>query len=188
MLRASSFIVERSRAFSAKEKKYYIAYAVILFLSGILFMLIPLSLLNGLFILLEGWVLVAVFSLGILRPLFYSRGVADVVMAIFSGTLYAYVCFTMGSTISSIETFRLGLCAALFLSGVSRIIAYARMLDIVNIPLMVILGIVEMLSAILIFAGIPGYGVQNIYWYLGMTTLLAGFESLSEAAKLNTLN
>ncbi|HEX2938321.1 MAG TPA: hypothetical protein VHO66_05315 [Ruminiclostridium sp.] len=188
MLRASSFIVERSRAKSAKEEKYYKTFAIILFLCGLLFLLIPLFFLNGLFILLEGWVLLAVFALAILRPLFYSRGVADVVMALLTGALYAYLCFTIGSNVNSIESFRLGLCAAMLLSGVSRILAYARMVVIVNIPLMLVCGFAEMLSSILIFAGWPGYGVQMIYWFLGMTTILNGFESLSEAAKLREVS
>lgn len=188
MLKTSSFIVEHSRAHSAKEERYYIIYAAALFLCGVLFLLIPLFYLHGLLILLEGWVLLAVFAMTILRPLFYTRGVADAVMEIFIGSLYAYLCFSLGSSVSSIEDFKLGLCAVMFLAGISRIIAYARMIVIVNIPLMPICGFAEILSSILIFADFPIEGYHMMYWFLGMTTILAGFESLTEAGKLRQLN
>lgn len=184
MLRTSSFIAERSRAFSAKEERYYAIFSAVLFLCGALFLIIPVFSINGILLLAESWVLVVVLAMSVLRPLFYSRGVADVVMAIFTGTLYAYVCFAIGSDTLSLERFRLGLCAALFLSGISRIMAYARMIVVVNIPLMPLCGLAEMISSVLIFAGFPSESVYMMYWLLGMTTLLNAGENVSEYAKL----
>jgi uncharacterized membrane protein HdeD (DUF308 family) len=184
MLKHSSFVSETSYARLEHEKKYYIAYAALLFVCGVLFLIIPVFDKNGILIFAESWLLLCVFALALLRPLFYSRGVADVVMGIITGSLYLLLEAALGSAVNSIGSWRLAVCIALFLAGTSRILAYARMIVIINLPLMPICGLAEMTASVMIFVGWPGDSASMIYWFLGMTVLLAGFESLTEAAKL----
>ena len=184
MLRPSSLVCDHSRAYSAKEGKYYIIFAVLLFVCGTLLLTIPSFDKNGVFNLAVSWVLLAVLALDIVRPLFYSRGVADVVMTILTGCLYALLGYVIGLKMISIEGYRLAVCLALFFAGMSRIFAFARMVVAVNLPLLLVCGLAETTAAVMIFAGWPGYGAAVIYWYLGMTVILSGFESVNEAAKV----
>jgi hypothetical protein len=184
MLRHSSFVSENSRARSAGEIKYYIIYAAVLFLCGLLLLIIPVFDRNGAFILAAGWALLAVFALDILRPMFYSRGVADIVMAILTGAFYALLGFVLGMNALSIENYRIAVCLALFFAGISRVLAFARMVVVTNLPLMLICGFAEMIASFLLFMGWPGDSAPMIYWFVGMTVILTSFESISEAAKL----
>lgn len=184
MLRQSSFVSETSSARADREEKYYIAFSIALFVCGALLLLTPLIDRNGAFILAAGWMLLLVLSLDILRPLFFSRGVADVVMAIITAAYYAFLGFAVGTDVLSIENYRLGLCLAVFFAGISRILAYARMIVVVNLPLMPVCGFAEMAVAVMLFMGWPGEGAGMIYWLIGMTVVLTGFESLREAASL----
>lgn len=184
MLRQSSFVSEKSYTRLAHEKKYYIIFAMVLFVCGMLLLLIPVFDKSGILILAASWVLLAVLVLDIVRPLFYSRGVADVVMAIITGSLYALLGVVIGTTVSSIENYRLAICLALFFAGISRILAYARMIVIINLPLMLICGLAEMIASVMLFMEWLGDSASIIYWFLGMTVILSGFENLTESAKL----
>lgn len=185
MLRQSSFVKDTSCARTASEKKYYIAFAVALFVCGVLFLILPPLDVNGILIMVSSWVLVAVLALALLRPLLFSRGVADVAMAIITGAYYGVLEMSLGTTVNSIADYRLMISIALFIAGLSRIFVYARMIEIINLPLLLISGFSEMLSAFLIFFGWPSESAPMIYWYIGMTMIISGFDNLNEAGKLN---
>jgi hypothetical protein len=184
MLRQSSLVCDSSRARSVKEEKYYMTFAALLFICGALFLIIPVLDKNGALILAVSWVLLAVLALDLIRPLFYSRGVADVVMVIFTACLYALLGYVVGMNALLIEEYRLAVCMALFFAGMSRIFAYARMIVVINLPLMLICGFSEITAAFMLLMGWPGLGAAIIYWFLGMTVIMSGFESMTEATKI----
>jgi uncharacterized protein with PQ loop repeat len=151
----------------------------------VLLLFIPILDLDGIFVLLSGWMFLVALALALLRPLFYSRGVADVVMAIFISCFYAMLGWAIsGININSIENYRIAISLALFLAGISRILAFARMMVVTSLPLMSVCGFVEMTAAVMIFMGWPNERTSMMYWILGMTVILSGFEYISEAAKL----
>lgn len=185
MLRASAFISEKSRARSAREEKYYITSSIFLFLSGILLILIPVFERHSIFVLGAGWTLLAVLALALLRPLFFSRGLTDIVMAILTSCFYALCGWAIsGTSIYLIQNYRIALCFALFFSGISRILAYTRMIVITNLSLMAICGLAEMTASVLLFMGWPDGRVQLMYWILGMAVIISAFEAVFEAFKL----
>lgn len=185
MLRASAFISEKSRAQSAKEEKYYIVLSVFLFLSGISVLLIPVFERLGVFVLTSCWALLGALAMSLLRPLFYSRGFTDIVMSILTSCFYALCSFSIsGTTIYMIQNYRIALCLAIFFSGISRVLAYTRMIVIVNLPLTAVCGIAEMTGAVLLFMGWPDGRVQIMYLILGMAIIISAFEAVSEAFKL----
>lgn len=185
MLRASAFVSEKSRARSAREEKYYAVFSIFLFLSGIFLLLIPVFEKQSIFVLGAGWALLAVLALALLRPLFFSRGLTDIVMAILTSCFYALCGWAIsGTSIYSIQNYRIALCLALFFSGISRILAYTRMIVIINLHLMAICGLAEMMGAILLFIGWPDGRVQIIYLILGMAVIVSAFEAIFEALKL----
>jgi hypothetical protein len=186
MLRQSSLIFENSHARSAKEGKYYIIFAVTLFICGALLLIIFALNRSGIFIIAVSWVLIVVLAFDLLRPFLYNRGVADAVMVIFTGLFYVILEYVIGKNLYAIENYRLLICIALFLAGISRILAFARMIVVINLPLMPICGFAEIMAASMIFVGWPDNNAAIIYWFLGMTVILSGFESVSEAAKLRT--
>lgn len=188
MLRASAFVSEKSRSRLAHENKYYKVIAVVLFICAALTLLIPAFDRNGIFVLAAGWMFLVALALTLLRPLFYSRGVADVVMAILISCFYAVFGWAIsGVDINSIENYRIAISLALFLAGISRILAFARMIVVTSLPLMPICGVIEMAAAVMIFMGWPDGRTSMIYWIIGMTLILSGFESLSESVKLNQI-
>lgn len=184
MRRQSAFVTENSHARLESEIKYYIVFAAVLFLCGVLLLMIPIFDKNGAFILAAGWALFAVFAMDIVRPMFFSRGLADAVMAILTGSFYALLGYVLGMNALSIESYRLAVCLALFFAGISRILAFAGMISIINLPMMIVCGLAEMTAAFCLFMGWPGYGAAIIYWFVGMTVILSAFESVSEAARL----
>ncbi len=188
MLRASAFISEKSRARLSQEEKYYKVLAAAIFICGALLLLIPTLDRNGILVLAESWMLIIALGLTLMRPLFYSRGVADVVMAILISCFYAVLGWSISSAnLLNIENYRIAIFLALFLAGISRILAFARMIVVVSLPMMPICGIVEMAAAVMIFMGWPDGRTVMIYWITGMSVFLSGFESLTEAFKLKEI-
>lgn len=185
MHRASAFVSENSRARAAAEAKYYILFAATQVLCGILLVLTPVFDKNGILILAAGWVLVAVLAFDVLRPFYFGRGVADAVMVFFTAAYYVTLGFAGGFNVHSIENFRTAVCIALFLAGISRVIAYARLVDEVNLPFMIACGFFEMAASVLLLVGWPGATAPFIYWVSGMSLVFSGFESITEAAKLS---
>jgi uncharacterized membrane protein len=61
------------------------------------------------------------------------------------------------------------------------------MIVVISIPMMPICGIIEMAAAVMIFMGWPDGRFSMIYWIVGMVVILAGFQSISEAAKLSEI-
>ena len=188
MLKQSAFVSEKSYVRLTHEQKYYISFAVVLFVCGALFLIMPVFDRNGILIFTASWGLIAALALAVLRPLFFSRGVADVVMAIITGSLYALLEIVISIAVISIGSYRIAICMALFFAGISRILAYARMIVIINLPLMPICGLAEMTAAVMLFMGWPSDSASMIYWFIGMTVILSGFESLTESAKLHEQN
>jgi hypothetical protein len=185
MLKQSAFVSDTSRAKLAGEEKYYIIFSVILFVSGALLLMIPIFDKNGVFILLESWVLLLALVFCIIRPLIYSRGIADAVMAVFTAVFYGVLEFSLGSNLTAIENFRLLICISLFLTGILRILAFTQMMTTTSLPLLTVCGISEMTAAVLIFFEVPSSGAQMIYFFIGMTVIISACESFLESAKLN---
>jgi hypothetical protein len=183
MHRQSAFVCETSHARLHGEAHYCFAFSVTRFLCGALFFFIPFDR-YGLFILIEGWLLLAALGFCLLRPLFYGRGVADFVMSLFIMALYGLLGFSLGSTAYSIENYGMAISFALFFAGLSRIVAFARMIVVVNLPLLLVCGLFEMTAAVLLFIGWPGDDAAVICWFSGTALVLSGFESLAESAKL----
>lgn len=187
MLRASAFVSEKSRARLEQEKKYYIVFSILLFISGLFLLFIPAINFSGILILVSSWLFIPILVIALFRPLFFSRGITDVVMAILTSCFYALCCWaTSGVRVEMIANYRLAICLALFFAGISRILAYTRMIDVINLPLLAICGFAEMAASVLIFFELPNESGAMIYWYLGMTIVLSGFEAISEAAKLRS--
>jgi uncharacterized membrane protein HdeD (DUF308 family) len=188
MLRASAFVSEKSRVRLAHEEKYYNVFAAVLLICGALLLFIPVLDRNGIFVLLAGWMFFFALALDLLRPLFYSRGVADVVMVILTSCFYALLGWAIsGTNLNSIETYRIAISLALFLAGISRLLAFARMMVVTNLPLMPICGIIEMTAAVMIFMGWPDERTSMMYWVLGLTVILSGFECLSASSRLKNM-
>ena len=188
MLRASAFVNEKSRSRLTHENKYYKVIAVVLFICGALTFFIPTLDQSGIFVLAASWMFLVALALTLIRPLFYSRGVADVVMAILISCFYAVIGWAIsGPDLNSIENYVIAISFALFLAGISRILAFARMIVVTSLPLMPICGIIEMVASVMIFMGFPDGRASMIYWIIGVTVILSGFESISESAKLNQI-
>jgi uncharacterized membrane protein HdeD (DUF308 family) len=188
MLRASAFVSEKSRARLTHEEKYYNVFAMVLFICGLLLFFIPVIDRNGIFVLLAGWMLLFALAIDLLRPLFYSRGVADVVMVILTSCFYALLGWAVsGANLNAIENYRIAISLALFLAGISRILAFARMMVVTILPMMPICAVVEMAAAVMIFMGWPDERTAMIYWVLGMTVIFSGFECIAESSRLQNM-
>lgn len=185
MWKASAFVSEKARAEKrrAGEKRWLIGCACTGFLCGAALLLVPFTG-GGYAAFAASWLLLAVLALTLLRPLFYSRGVADAAMALLLSCLYALSGWVVGSGTDDIGRWWLSFSLAFFLAGISRILAYARLLPLVNLPLLLLCGAAELASGVLTFLGWPAQPLM-LYWFLGMTFLLSGFEAAAEAAKLD---
>lgn len=188
MWKTSAFVSERARAEKkrrAGEKRWLAVSACAGFLCGAALLLVPFTS-GGFAAFAASWLLLAVLALTLLRPVFYSRGVADAAMALLLSCLYALSGWVVGGGTDDIGGWWLSFSLAFFLAGISRILAYARLLPLVNLPLLLLCGAAELASGALTFLGWPAQPLM-LYWFLGMTFLLSGFEAAAEAAKLDLL-
>lgn len=190
MLRASAFVSEKTRAVESArrgEKRYLGVSAAAYFLCGGSLLLIPPLLPNGAAVLAASWLLLAALVLTLLRPLFYSRGIPDIAMALLVSCLYALSGWVVGGEdAGDIGYWGLSFSLAFFLAGISRVLAFARLLPLVNLPLLLFCGLGELTAGTFTFLGWPGEP-RMLYWFLGMSFLLAAAEAAAESAKIDLL-
>ena len=182
MFKTSAYLSEETTGRYKSEKNYYILFAVVLLASGAVLLLLPVARAAGPFVLAAGWLLLFDMILSFLRPVLYSRGMADVVMGIVSGLYYGLVSWSVsGVSISEIEGFRIFISLFLIFTGVARIMEFARMTSVKVLPVTLICGAADIAVAALLFAGVPGGNTRMICWYLGMLAVLGGFSYLGES-------
>lgn len=190
MLKASAFVSEKTRALESArrgEKRYLGASASVCFLCGISLLLVPALPQSGAAVLAASWLLLAALLLTLLRPLFYSRGLPDIAMALLVSCLYALSGWVIGGEgAADIGRWWLSFSLAFFLAGISRVLAFARLLPLFNLPLLLVCGLGELTAGTFTFLGWPGEP-RMLYWFLGMSFLLAGAEAAQEAAGIDLL-
>lgn len=186
MLKYSSFVKKTDYNGIVKETKFNIVFAAVLFLTGLLFILIPIVSLSDVMMLAASWILIITIGLTVMRPLLYCRGLADITTGIIAVLLYFVLELSFGYSVKAIENLKLLLSFILFMLGISRIISFAQLINKVKFPILIVSGAAEMGAAAVIFSQWPvgNYGI--IYWAIGMTIIISAFESLQEALRLKT--
>ena len=187
VLKHSAFVDKKPFSDSIKEVRMSIFLAVSLVLTGALFLFVPFMNLKGLFILLASWVMIATIALTIARPLKYCRGFTDISTALLADVFFLIVELSLGYSPQNIQNYRFILCFTLFMLGISRIIEYSQIMAKVRLPMLIVCGAYEVFAAIIIFSEFPVGGYTSIYFLIGVSIILSGFENIQEAGRLRSI-
>lgn len=182
MFKVSSYLDEDAEERLNNERGYYRVFGALLFAAGISMLLLPILPGRAFVVLITTWLLFLCAILSVLRPMTYSRGVADVCMGLITAVYYAILSWaSSGTDYNYIWGFRLILCVILIFAGFAKMLVFARLAPSVGLPLLLFCGLADVAVALLLFLGIPDSRTQTFYWFLGMLLVLGGLETLSEA-------
>jgi uncharacterized membrane protein HdeD (DUF308 family) len=179
---SSSFIAQQGDKRRKQEKSLYLLSSVLLFACAAALLLISVA--GALPLLIATWLLFACAAAVVARPVLFGRGIADVVMGIITAFYYLLLSWALGSVpLSTADSYRIILAAVLFFAGLSSLLVFARMTAAESIPMLLVLGVVEIAAALFLILDLPP-GVTGLCWITGLTALVGGFSSLDEHRRL----
>jgi hypothetical protein len=186
MTRVSAFISDKALGHYKRELHFYIVFALVLALCGLMLLLLPIKNRGDVVGFLVSWLLFIAVVLSLLRTALFGRGLPDFVAGFISAFFYGFVGYLAGGyNLMNIEGYRLAICAVLLFTGLSRLLVFARMLSVATMPMQLVCCLANMLSAALLFWGWPGSSASVIYWYTGMLMLIDAAEQVAEAGALS---
>jgi uncharacterized membrane protein HdeD (DUF308 family) len=188
MSRESAFFSDKTDTASTRyknESRFYVLFGIVLAVCGMLLLTLPVIHLSILFFV-ASWLLFVAVILAIIRPAMYARGLPDAVMGLLSAAFYGFIGYIAdGENLMDIEGYKLALCVFLLFVGLARLIVFARMITVVNMPMQLICFAANILSAALLLWGVPSSKASTVYWYAGMLLLVDAVESFTEAIALS---
>lgn len=180
----SAFIAKSEFSDIKREIRYEMILFFALFITGTVMIMIPIVNLNGFLILTESWVLILSIALIAFRPFLFGRGIADISMTVIWVAFYFTLEFSFSFAFQSIENFKFVISFTLIVLGITRIIAFAQLINNVLFPLMIVEGICEVAAAVMVFSSWPAGNYGTIYLVVGMTIIISSTQHLQSALKL----
>jgi uncharacterized membrane protein HdeD (DUF308 family) len=188
MLKKSFFLNEDAHDRYHGELHFYIASGVLLIISGVIMILIPAVTNNLGLIVSLSWLLLLCSFLSFVRPFIYGRGFADRVMSICSGLFYAVAGWSVTLSSQDIDGSRFSLSFIMLFTGVSCILAFSSLINVIMLPGLIITGISELVCGLLLLTGQPSYNVFYIYCLVGLLLVIGGLDYFAQAKILARLN
>lgn len=184
MQRRSSLLSERPPEGTSGERRFYAASAVVLLLAGLTLLFLPAVSRKDVAAFAASWLLFIALLMSLIRPLMYSRGVADAVMAVISAFLYGLTGWAAGSSrLSVIDNYRLVLCATLLSAGLAKLLVFIRMISSASLPMLAVCCAADTAAAGLLLLGAGG-GSVSVFWAVGMAVLFDAAEETAAGVRL----
>ena len=166
-----------------KEGRFYAVQGTVLFV-GALALIVCAASISGVALLASGWLLVISSALSLLRLLIYPRGFSDGVSALVCAGLYAFVGFFPGliGTVPK-DSLRLIAILLLFFAGLTRLIAFAGVVEYSALPCQLVCCVVDIACALLLLRS--GAADESAAFISPAMALIAGTtESFCESVVL----
>ena len=184
----SSFFSGETENHYGSEHRYYVVYAFMLVISGLLLLALPIFKQQAVGAFLASWLLFITFIMAAIRPIAFRRGIADLTMGLTAALFYGLTGWvTGGTTINDIEGYRYIISIILLAYGISRMLVFSRLITVTIMPMLIVCCIADISVAILFMLGYPAGNGYMIYWFAGMLLLLDAAEQFTEAIKLRTI-
>lgn len=161
-------------------------YSAVQCAAGLLLLAVPGGMLRDAFVPAACWLLLFSMLLTLARMILFSRGFADFAMCLVVSLEYGFFSWCFSSLdLTFVEGYRPVVSFALLFVGISRILAFAQIMDRARLPLLVVAGLIEGTSAVLLLLGLPDDSTFYLYLFPGVLCILAGAMSFSEALRVH---
>ena len=166
-----------------KEGRFYAVQGTVLLVGALAFISCAASL-TGAALFASGWLLVISSALSLLRPLIYPRGFSDGVSALVCAGLYAFVGFFPG-LIGAVpkDSLRLVFILLLFFAGLTRLIAFAGVVEYSALPFQLVCCAADIACALLLLRS-GAADESAAFIFPGMALIAGTAESFCESAVL----
>ncbi|MDR3645035.1 MAG: hypothetical protein P4M02_08180 [Clostridia bacterium] len=179
-----SVLISRKNTTARHETGFLMCAGLATLACGLALVFIPSFADRALAILNVSWLLLLCMILAFIRLLLYNRGFADTIMGAFTVIFYGVLGWAMTpADVTSITGYRPVICVILLFLGLSRVPAFAQLLNHVMLPVLLMSAALEIAAGILLFFGLPDYNAFYLYFLPGLAIVLSGLGIFSEASR-----